>query len=200
MIYKILHIMLKFSLHLFFRLRSSGLENVPPGGCIIASNHISLLDPPVIGCSLPRTRKINFMAKEELFKIPLFNSVITQMGAFPVKRGMPDRNAIRYAVSVLQSGEVLGMFPEGTRSKTGQLGEPLPGMAMIAVKAGVPVVPAAVFGTNTLWGHGHFFPPILVKFGRPIYLASGRTAKESGEILTKTVMEEISRLMNEGGR
>ncbi len=198
MAYNILHTVLGSLLVLLFRLKASGRDNLPAGGCVVACNHISLLDPPVIGCSLPIARRVHFMAKDELFKIPVFGWFITRMGAFPVRRGMSDRSAIREAIRLLKSGETVGMFPEGTRSKTGQLGIPQPGMAMLAVKAGVPVVPAAIIGTNKLFRDGCLFPPITVKFGRPIHLLAGRTDKENGEFLTNTVMAEIARLLEEG--
>lgn len=200
MVYNIFYTLVKIFLVLFFRITSSGHENLPSGGFLLASNHISNLDPPVIGCSLPVERKIHFMAKEELFKVPVFSWIITQLRAFPVRRGMSDRNAIRTAIGLLQSGQIVGMFPEGTRSKTGQLGRPQPGMALLAVKAGVPVVPAAITGTNKIFRDGHIFPKVTVRFGRPIALPEGRTDKEKSEYLTNTVMEEIARLLQEEGR
>jgi len=198
--YNIFHAVLKGFLRLFFRLESVGLENLPEGGCIVASNHISLMDPPAIGCSVPARRKIRFMAKEELFHIPILRWIIVFLGAFPVRRGMADRNAIRTALGFLKNGEVVGMFPEGTRSKTGKLGEPLPGMALLAVKAGVPVVPAVVIDTNKIFRDGHYFPQFRVRFGPPIVLPASRSDKENIEFITKTVMEEIARLLEEEGR
>lgn len=180
---------------LVFCLEITGQNNIPKnGGAIIASNHISLLDPPVIGCSIPRY--VHFMAKEELFKYPVFNWIITQLKAFPVRRGMPDRTAIRTAINLLESGEIVGLFPEGTRSKNGVLGNPEPGLAMIAVKTGSPIIPAAVIGTGDF--SKKFLPKFKVKFGKPIAVEKGKTDKESLERISQSLMREIARLIEEG--
>lgn len=180
---------------LLFCLKIIGRENIPcQGGAIIAANHISLLDPPTIGISMPRY--IHFMAKEELFKYPIFNWVIRKLKAFPVKRGTADRAALRTAINILESGEILGLFPEGTRSKTGVLGKPEPGLAMIAAKTGVPIIPTAVIGTADF--SKTLFPKFKVKFGKPIPVDKGRTDRESLDRLSQTLMEEIARLIEEG--
>lgn len=135
--YNIGVILFKFIFKNFFKCQIVGVENIPSTkGVIIAANHISLWDPPLIGTFLPR--KINFMAKEELFDIPIIGYIIKRLNAFPVKRGTADRVAIKKAISLLKSGECLGLFPEGTRSKDGKLGEAEAGMALIAIKADVP--------------------------------------------------------------
>lgn len=193
MFYKIAHPIVRFFLRLFFRLHVSGLENLPAGGVIVAPNHVSNFDPPVIGCALPR--RIHFMAKEELFKTPIFRWIITNLCAFPVRRGTADRGAIRNTLSLLAAGEIVGIFPEGTRSKTGQLGKPEAGLAMIAAKAAVPVVPTAVFGTNKVFSDGHILPQIRVVFGAPLYINPGRNDKEALEEFNAAVMQAISRLL-----
>lgn len=188
--YKAVKLIITVILTTIFRWRITGLENIPSsGGVIIAPNHISLWDPPLVGCALPRT--VHFMAKEELFAIPVFNWIIRQLQAFPVKRGAADRNAIRKSIELLQQGEVLGLFPEGTRSKNGQLGEPEQGVAMIAVKAGVPIIPAAITGTNQPF---YRLPRFTVAFGKPIAIPSGRVGKEELELISKTIMKEIEAL------
>ncbi|BBB92971.1 MAG TPA: lysophospholipid acyltransferase family protein [Methylomusa anaerophila] len=179
---------------IFFRWRVYGTENIPTtGGVVIASNHISLFDPPVIGTAVPRL--IHFMAKEELFQIPVFGWLIKKFNAFPVRRSTADRTAIRTALSLLATGNIVGIFPEGTRSKTGKLGSPEPGIAMIVAKAGVPVVPAAVIGTNRVFRNGCLFPQFIVKFGPPIMVTKGKTDKESMEFITTRIMSEISCLL-----
>jgi 1-acyl-sn-glycerol-3-phosphate acyltransferase len=193
--YSIAHPVVRFFLRLLFRFQASGLENVPAGGAIIAPNHISNLDPPVIGCALPTRRRIHFMAKEELFKNPVVRWVITQLCAFPVRRGTADRGAIRSTLSLLAAGELVGIFPEGTRSKTGQLGKPEAGLAMIAAKAGVPVVPTAIFGTAKVFKGGHILPPIRVVFGQPLTINPGPNDKEALEEFNAAVMREIARLL-----
>ncbi|QDR80748.1 lysophospholipid acyltransferase family protein [Sporomusa termitida] len=197
--YKLLCLLLGAIFSIFFRWRVIGAENIPAtGGVIIAANHISLWDPPVLGTALPR--RIHFMAKEELFTNPVLGWLISRLGAFPVKRGIADRTAIRTALSLLENGSVLGLFPEGTRSKTGVLGAPEPGLAMLAVKAGVPVVPAAIIGTNKVLRDGHLFPQFRVIFGEPLYLSRATAGKVSLEVLSGKVMGEIDRLLkNESG-
>lgn len=180
-----------------FRWQVTGAENIPPGGVIIAANHISLWDPPVIGTALPR--KVHFMAKEELFSNRIFSWIITKLGAFPVKRGTADRTAIRTALTILEKGSVLGIFPEGTRSKNGKLGNPEPGLALLALKAGVPIVPTAVIGTNKVFGHGCSLPRFRVIFGSPIILSRNDTVKESMEAMSSRIMIEIGNLLERAG-
>lgn len=197
MVYVLLKAVVKSFLKLFFRFEYSGAENIPEQGpTLIASNHISFWDPPAIGCAMKRP--IHFMAKEELFGIPLFSWVITQLKAFPVKRGTADRGAIRNAIALLERGEAIGLFPEGTRSKTGQLGKAEAGLALIAAKAGAIVVPAAIVGTDKIMRGGSIFPKIQVKFGKPIRIEKGATNKEYLETVTKEIMSEIAKLL--GGK
>lgn len=142
-----------------------GLENMPTEGpVILAINHQSFWDPIVAGSSLPR--KVFFMAKEELFEIPVLGKIYSKLGAFPVKRGQGDMNAIRQSLAILKEGRVLGLFPEGTRSKDGELQKALPGMVLLMEKSKAAVVPIKVFGTRNLltkgWGN------ISVVIGKPM--------------------------------
>lgn len=191
--YNLIRVILTIFFSLVFRWKVVGVENIPSGGVIIAANHISLWDPPVIGTALPR--RIHFMAKEELFSNALFSWLITKLGAFPVKRGVADRTAIRTALTHLENGSILGIFPEGTRSKNGKLGAPEPGLALLALKAGVPVVPAALIGTNKVFRDGHILPTFKVIFGKPIVLSRDNTAKETMEAMSMRVMSEIGILL-----
>lgn len=179
----------------FFRWRINGVENVPASGAvIIASNHISNFDPLVVGAAI--SRPIHFMAKEELFTNLVLRQLIQWLGAFPVRRGAADRTAIRTAMNFLEEGKVIGLFPEGTRSKTGELGQAEAGLAMIATKTGATIVPAAVFGTNKVFQVG-LFPRFQVYFGKPIRVKKGKASKEELEKITETMMQEISSLLKE---
>jgi 1-acyl-sn-glycerol-3-phosphate acyltransferase len=142
-----------------------GVENMPPEGpVILAINHQSIWDPLVAASSLPR--KVSFMAKEELFSIPVLGGIFSKLGAFPVKRGQGDMNAIRQSLAILKEGRVLGLFPEGTRSKNGEIQKGLPGMVLLMEKSKASVVPIKVFGTRHLltkgWGN------IAVVVGKPM--------------------------------
>lgn len=143
-----------------------GMENFPKKGpAILVSNHVSVWDPIVAACSVPRN--VSFMAKEELFSNPLFERVFRSLGAFPVKRGQGDTSAIRNSLKVLKDGKVLGLFPEGTRSKSGEMQKGFPGMILLMEKSQAPIVPVRVNGTQNLltrgWGH------LEVVIGQPIH-------------------------------
>ena len=117
MFYSFIKVFIYVLAKIFLRLEISGTENIPLNGpVVIASNHVSLLDPPIIGVA--SSRKIHFMAKQELF-VPILGSIYRTLGAFPVRRGAADRNAIKYGIDLLLAEKVLAIFPEGTRSKTG---------------------------------------------------------------------------------
>lgn len=193
MMYQLLAWFLRLIFRIAFRLQVTGTEHIlSSGGAIIAANHISLLDPPVLGVAI--TRKVHFMAKKELFANPLFAWLITQLKAFPVQRGAPDRVAIRTAISLLSTGELVGIFPEGTRSKTGILRAPEPGVALIAAKAGAPIVPAAIIGTNKV-RFGLRQPSFIVAFGCPIQPEQGKTDRETLEKLGSAIMNSIADLV-----
>ncbi|MCL6547602.1 MAG: 1-acyl-sn-glycerol-3-phosphate acyltransferase [Alicyclobacillus sp.] len=170
-----------------FRWRVVGAEHIPPEGpCIIASNHIHLYDPPLIGASTDRF--VYFMAKAELFRWRPFGRLLSRFGAFPVRRGGNDKTAVRLALSVPAQGGCLIIFPEGHRSRTGELLPGMPGVAFIARRAGCPVIPAAVIGPYRFRG------PLTVRFGRPLFPEPGDT----NETLLEKLMEQIRLLVSEG--
>lgn len=178
----------------FFRLQVMGLDNVPMDKpVIIACNHISNLDPPTLGVAC-KTRPINFMAKIELFQIPIFSFIIRKLGSFPVKRGLSDKNAIKVALEKLRSNLVVGIFPEGTRSKDGKLGKIGPSVMSIAAKTNAIVVPAAVFGTNKI-SLSTPFPKLKVAFGNPIYLPEEIDDKEEIMEYTEKMIQQIEELL-----
>lgn len=146
--YRAVQSLLRFMFRNGYGMRVAGLEHIPArGGCIIASNHESYLDPPVLGSAIPH-RQVYFMAKKELFGVPILGQLLIAFGAFAVDRGSGDRRALDEAIRLLDSGRILGIYPEGTRSVDGSLGRGRTGVALLALRAGVPVVPAAVFHTG----------------------------------------------------
>lgn len=149
--------------HLIWRLRVVGRENVPQrGGVLIAANHVSLLDPPLIGSCL--TRMVHFMAKQELFEIPIFGRLISHLNAFPIKRAERDMAAFKTAQRILENGGALIIFPEGTRQRGGRLGRPKAGVGMLAHMTNTPVVPVYVHNSGALKS----FKKLTVCFGPPI--------------------------------
>lgn len=172
-----------------YKIEVIGVENVPKdGGVLLCSNHISNNDPPLVGVVCPR--EISFMAKEELFKMPVMKTVMHGIRAFPVKRGMSDRNALKAGLSLLKEGNVLGLFPEGTRSKTGELGAGLAGAGFFALRSNAAVVPCAIIGPYKR------FSKIKVVFGKPIDFEPIRASKLSAQEATDIIMKSISELID----
>src|SRR5215203_5696986 len=130
----------------YFRLRRLGREHIPSGGVILAANHRSFLDPFAIGCCLPRP--IYFVAKRELFRNPLIGWFLNCMGAFPVKRGESDEESVHTALALLDRGQAVVIFPEGTRIRAGSLAPPKRGVGRLALESGAPVVPIAITGSE----------------------------------------------------
>lgn len=190
--YKVVKSSVKILLSLIYRVEIEGKEYIPTEGKgIVCSNHFSLLDPVLIGTFLPR--KINYMAKEELFSNKIFATILTKLGVFPVKRGGADISAIKTALKVLKDDEVLGIFPEGTRSKAGEVLEAKPGLAMIAIRSQSPIVPAAIIGNYKP------FSKVKIKIGKPINLSSYYDKKpttEEYQQLSQEVLDTIRKLMN----
>ena len=150
----------------FFNLRCVGGENVPAeGGVVIASNHIHLTDPIMHAFCLPRT--FHTMAKRELFKCKPFGWLLSRLGAFPVNRGHGDRGAVNRAVRIVEQGGPLLIFPEGTRSKTGELGPFKSGTSMISMLSGAPIVPAVIWAPR---GVG-FRKGVVIEYGKPLCAA-----------------------------
>jgi 1-acyl-sn-glycerol-3-phosphate acyltransferase len=131
------------------------------------------------------------MAKEELFKVPALGKILPHLNAFPVKRGMSDREALRKGLGTLKEGKVLGLFPEGTRSKTGQLGKGLAGAGFFALRSEAHVVPCAIIGPYKP------FSKLKVVYGKPIEMKELRDRKASAEETTEFIMAEISKLIEE---
>jgi 1-acyl-sn-glycerol-3-phosphate acyltransferase len=177
-----------------FRLRVRGLENVPDGGgFVVASNHLSNFDAWPVGFPL-YPRQVHFMGKAELYKNPALRWFLVNAGTFPVRRGERDAESFKTAVKLAREGGVVAMFPEGTRRRKGlrktREATPHTGAARIALAAGVPLVPAAIVGTERLGRE-----PVRVAYGPPIELPDGGVPKrEAGRIATERLMAEIARL------
>lgn len=166
-----------------FRIRKVGVKNIPAeGGVILAVNHTSDFDPIMAGLTCPR--KLTFMAKAELFKNPVFGRIIKALGAFPIHRGKGDIGAVKGALSILNKGKVMLIFPEGRRVGKGTASKAQPGVAMIAQRAKVPVIPTYIDG-DYKWMH-----KITVIYGEPITLEQYYDKKLSGEEM-QTVADDI---------
>jgi len=167
-----------------------GVENLPRrGGAIVISNHISYWDPVVVACAL--NRRVYFMAKAELFKIPLLGPVIKKLGAFPVRRNGPDPSSVRRSIQLLKNNKIIGIFPEGTRSHSGEILDPHLGAAMLALKVGVPIVPVAVTGTKGVVGK------VFVSVGKPLefkHLYRRKNDKGELEAVSRKIMAEVENM------
>lgn len=190
MFYNIVRIFLVVLYKILFRYEVIGKHHIPEKGAVLlCSNHISLFDPPIIGIHLKR--RINFMAKEELFKIPVLGFCIRQLGAFPVKRGASDKRAIRTSLELLRDNKIFAIFPEGTRSKSGEIGKGLSGAGLIALKEPCTVVPVAITGPY------HPFKKMKVVYGSPVNiddLRGDKVTKEAAQEATERMMNAIRTL------
>jgi 1-acyl-sn-glycerol-3-phosphate acyltransferase len=178
-----------------FRLRATGLEHLPEGGFVLAANHTSNFDPWPLGLPLFPRRQLRFMAKAELFN-PMLAPILRGGGAFKVRRGEGDVEAMRVATELAGAGEIVVMFPEGTRQKKGlrkkHVARAHSGAARIALAAGVPLVPAAISGTDRLSRLG----PLRVAYGEPLDLSDldGIETKQAAAKATERLMARIDEL------
>jgi 1-acyl-sn-glycerol-3-phosphate acyltransferase len=173
----------------YYKIETIGLENFPKyGGVLLCTNHIDNLDPPVVGITAPRP--VHFMAKEELFSVPLIGKLVPHLNAFPVKRGMSDREALRKGLNVLKEGKVLGLFPEGTRSRNGELQQGLAGAGFFALRTEAQVLPCAIIGPYKP------FQKLKVVYGQPISMEDLRSSRASAEETTEVIMSAIKQLID----
>lgn len=189
-LYTIGKALVKTTLTPLYRFEVIGAEKFPKdGGILLCSNHIHALDPPVVGMTAPRT--VHFMAKEELFKLPVLGPILPKVNAFPVKRGMSDREALRSALKILKGGDVVGLFPEGTRSTDGVLKKGLSGAGFFALRGNADVMPCAIIGPYKA------FRKVKVVYGDPILMEPFRERKASADEVTEVIMGRIQAILDE---
>lgn len=182
-------------IRLLLRERAQGVDNLPPGGFVLAPNHVSNLDPWPLGMPLWPRRQLHWMAKVELFK-PVLGTLISWGGAFPVRRGEGDEGAIDTAVERVRAGDVVVIFPEGTRKEKGLIkrheSRPRTGAARVALRSGAPLVPAAIGGTDRLLRLG----PLTVAYGPPVDLSdlADEDEREAAKEATDRLMDAIAKL------
>lgn len=187
MLYRIFRFLFRCLFYSIFRLKVVGTENIPNDGAVIlCANHISYLDPPIVGT--PLVRKVHYMAKAELFRIPLLGWLIKQFGAFPVTRGGVSREAIRYSLKLLNEGRMMGIFPEGSRKNAGGMGKK--GAASLALKSNATVIPVAIIGNYKI------FQRMIMVYGKPISLTEFKedTSSASLDKATEKIMTTIREL------
>jgi 1-acyl-sn-glycerol-3-phosphate acyltransferase len=186
-------------LGLYFRGRVYGVDQVPKTGpLIVVANHASDFDPPLLSAAV--RRPVSYMAKEELFKVPVLSQAIRLYGAYPVKRGSADRSAIREALKQLEQGWAVGIFLQGTRTPDGRVPEPKIGAALIAAKAQAPLLPVSLWGTHRVFKKGSSLPrpvPLTIRMGAPIDPPPS-TDRDGLEAITAQCAAEIHRLHDLG--
>ncbi len=197
-VYSSARFMMRNALRLFGDWQVEGRECVPPrGGLIVVSNHQSNMDPPMIMASLPR--RVYFMAKRGIFNGPVISFLLRAYGTFPLNRDGGDLQAIQWSLKMLDSGQVIGIFPEGTRSPGG-MRKGIPGIAMIALRSGAPILPIGMTGTERTGPPWQVAMPrgeFRVKIGQPFSLPviEGRVNREQLQSMTDMIMERVATLL-----
>lgn len=196
-----------------FGMQIRGTRHVPAeGGLLVVGNHLHNADPFLISVALPRP--VHYMAKKELMKVPVIGRVIRIAGAFPIDRGRADRAAIRRALAAVNQGIAVGIFPEGTRSKSRRIERVLPGAGLIALQANVPILPVAITGSEQLPFNGSRAPgmahrswwlplrrQLVVEFGEPIEIPRMLNGQRvTSEMATDLMMEAIAAMLPETHR
>ena len=197
--YMFIRFVLFLLLKIFYRFTVKGQDNIPKSGsAILVANHTSFLDPPVLGVT--SRRQVFFMAKASLFKVPVLGRIMNGLSAFPVNREKADLRAFRTAFKRLKEGELVGVFPEGSRQRAGKgrLGPLLDGAALLALKSGAPIIPVGISGTDKVVPSGKHlprFPKIHAVVGKPIRLEKQGSNKEDTAELTKQIEKAIIELL-----
>ncbi|MEM8604260.1 MAG: lysophospholipid acyltransferase family protein [Cyanobacteria bacterium P01_H01_bin.121] len=186
-------------LHVYFRGRIYGAEHVPQQGpVVVVSNHASDFDPPILSCCV--RRPVAYMAKAELFQVPVFKQAISLYGAYPVKRGASDRQALKSAIAYLHQNWATGIFLQGTRTPDGRITNPKLGAALIAAKAQAPLLPVCLWGTHRIVRKGQYLPkpiPLTIRIGEPIPPPASSDRADL-QAVTQTCTTVINRLHDRG--
>ena len=198
--YRLFSYLLVFPIYrLLYRGRTAGNSNVPmQGALVVVANHGSHLDPPLLGHALGRP--VAFMAKAELFRVPILGPIIRACGAYPVSRGASDREAIRTATDRLLEGWATGVFIDGTRQSNGRVNDPQAGAALLAARAGVPLLPVAIINSHRALGPGKTSArllPIHIRIGTPIPPPASRRRADL-DVATAACQAQINALLDQG--
>lgn len=197
-VYSVMRVVAAILLPLLARVRTVDVENVPAEGpVILAINHIHWLDIPLASFRIPRVT--HYMAKIELFSVPVIGWLIRRLGAFPVRRGEGDRESLRTSERLLAEGNVLMIFPEGHRSGTGKLAKGHPGASYLALRTGVPIVAVGISGTENVFkrfNYGPWAPKVTLRYSKPFTLdTGGRRSREGMTEATDTIMRQIAAML-----
>jgi len=177
----------------FYDYRVHGAEHVPWDGCLIAGNHDSFFDPPLIGCTLESGP--HYLARKTLFDHPLFARAIAGLKAHPIDQDRPDMAGLKRIIGIARKGGGVVLFPEGSRSWDGKLQPAQPGIGLVVAKAGVPVVPVRIFGSHEAWprdGRPRLFTPIRVAFGPPIEFPKIPSDRDTYQVIGDKIMAAIA--------
>ncbi len=199
--YRIARVVLRNLFFAYFQGRILHPERVPiQGPALLASNHVSFADPPLIGCCLPRS--ISFLARDTLFSPPWFGAVLQHLNGIPIDRDGGGPSGLKVVLGRLAKGDAVLLFPEGTRSADGGLQEARGGIGLLVTKAAVPVIPVRVFGLDRAWSRGRGFPrphPSAIKFGHPVDLKALRDeAVTADKVRQRFLYDEIGRRIMAG--
>lgn len=190
MIYNIIKALFWLIYTCIFPTKVSGTENIPrEGAVILAANHLSNWDPVLVGVFAPRY--LVYMAKQELFRVPILKNILHSVHSVPVRRGAADRSAIKAALNTLKDQGCICLFPEGTRSKDGRLHKGEHGVALLAAKSKAAVVPVAIEGTFNI----RPFRRLHITYGKPIYFEAERADKEHLQEFTDKLMQKIAQML-----
>jgi 1-acyl-sn-glycerol-3-phosphate acyltransferase len=208
--YRVCHVIIRNLCRAYFRWEVSGVENMPrTGGVLLAANHLSYLDPPLLGAAIPR--EIHFLARKTLFQPPWMARLIRSLNAVPLDRDGGGGAGLRTVLDLLRDGQVLLLFPEGTRSADGHLQPARPGVGLTVLKSDAKVIPVAILGTYEAYGRGHRFPKpckVRIRFGREVALEDLRQeclagdrlrTKEAYQKAAHRIMTQIAALMEPDG-